>query len=75
MIICSMCLQFAISITYTNDTIILFLQLRFIFLQNQISTRHQLSPEMPKRHKIDLIRIELICKHCEVIVSNLYIGS
>ena len=30
---------------------------------------------MPKRHKIDLIRIELICKNCEVAISNLYMGS
>ena len=30
---------------------------------------------MPKRHKTDLIRIELICKNCEVTISNLYMGS
>ena len=44
-------------------------------MQNRISTHHQLSPKMRKRHKIDLIRIELICKNYGIIISNLYMES
>ena len=62
-----MCLHFAIPTTYTHGTTYYFAM--------KISIHHQLSPKMLAKHKISLIRIELICKNCGITISYLYMES